>query len=705
YSLARWVAAEPEVKEAFAARDREALLNRLLPIYEQTREDINVNQFQFHLPPAESFLRLHSIDQYGDDLSEIRKTIVVANRDKEPAMGLDRGRFGFGIRGVVPVSENGEHIGSVEFGAALNDEFLENLKEEFGFTGALIVRDNGERAVQASTMNQNPLDRLDTEIKKVFSAEESIFSTGKARDRDFAYYLTPVQDFAGQTAAVLVLPRDITADLKAMSWNLYMVIAVGLGAIIIFPLILFWLLDRTVSKPLGRATAFAQEMAGGELTGHLQSRSEDEIGKLTRALSEIAANWRKTIINTNNGVETLDIFSGEMNQVSHNLSSGSDQTSEKANTVASAAEEMSTNMNSVASAMEQTSTNVNNLASGAEEMSTTIGDIAGNADKTREITKAAVSEARKSSENITRLGKAAQEIDKVSESIAAISSQTDLLALNATIEAARAGESGKGFAVVAGEIKELARQSAEATEDIAAKVKDIQDVTDGAVRDIENVAATINKVDEYVESIAASVEEQSSATREIADNVAQSSAGVSEVNEHVSQSSSAANQIAEEIASVNSEARDISALSTEIEATSRELKSISTRLRSILKEFSFGEPMFEVGKVKSAHLKWRTKMENLVHGDISLKPEEVASHHECEFGRWYYADDTQKKLGDMETFKHLGEVHAELHKVARKIAEEIQAGRTEKARSLLEEMEGIRKRLFESLDRLYLENF
>jgi methyl-accepting chemotaxis protein len=201
------------------------------------------------------------------------------------------------------------------------------------------------------------------------------------------------------------------------------------------------------------------------------------------------------------------------------------------------------------------------------------------------------------------------------------------------------------------------------------------------------------------------VEEQSAATREIADNVSQSSAGVDEVNEHVNQSSSAASQIAEEIAGVNSEARDISALSTEIEATSRELGSISARLRGILKEFSFGEPLFEVGKVKSAHLKWRTRMESLVHGDISLKPEEVASHHECEFGKWYYDDQTQQKLGEIEKFKHLGEVHAELHKVARKIAEEVQNGRMEKARSLLEEMEDIRKRLFDTLDELYQQKF
>jgi len=706
YSLAEWIASEPEVKKAFADRDRQALKNRLLPIYERVKEQININKFQFHLPPATSFLRLHKPGKYGDDLSEVRKTIVKTNADKKPVMGLDRGKFGFGIRGVVPVFRNQERIGSMEIGVALNDSFLSALENEFGFSGALVIKNGNKLAVQASTMDDNPISELGEEIRRSFSTQKSHLSFSEKGGRDYAFYVSPVRDYAGEVAAVLVLPRDITDALQAMNFRLYMLIGIGLLVVIVFPLILFWLLHRSVTKPLARATGFAQDMAGGDLTGSLaQSDSRDEIGSLTRALSGMAENWRTAIMNTNNGVDTLDTFSGEMNKVSHNLSSGADETSEKANTVASAAEEMSTNMSSVASAMEQTSTNVNNLASSGEEMSTTISDISANAYKTREITKEAVEVARQSSENITKLGNAAQEIDKVSESIAAISSQTDLLALNATIEAARAGESGKGFAVVAGEIKELARQSAEATEDIAAKVKSIQGATDSAVRDIEKVAATINKVDEYVESIAASVEEQSAATREIADNVSQSSSGVDEVNEHVNQSSSAASQIAEEIASVNSEARDISALSTEIEATSRELGNISARLRGIVSEFSFGEPLFEVGKVKSAHLKWRTRMESLVHGDISLKPEEVASHHECEFGKWYYDDQTQQKLGEIEKFKHLGEVHAELHKVARKIAEEVQNGRMEKARSLLEEMEDIRKRLFDTLDELYQQKF
>ena len=209
-----------------------------------------------------------------------------------------------------------------------------------------------------------------------------------------------------------------------------------------------------------------------------------------------------------NGVEQLTLASAELAALSEKLSDASGGASSKSNTVAAAAEEMSVNMSSVAQASENTASNVNMVAAAAEEMTSTVGEIAQNTEKTRSITMAAVERTRQASEKIDELGRAAQEVGKVTAVINDISEQTNLLALNATIEAARAGDAGKGFAVVANEIKELARQTAEATQDIRRIIEEIQNSTGSTVGEIREVSAVIEEVSELVTTVAAAIEQQ-----------------------------------------------------------------------------------------------------------------------------------------------------------------------------------------------------
>ncbi|HKL01439.1 MAG TPA: cache domain-containing protein [Desulfotignum sp.] len=139
-SLSLWVANTTEIQTAFGKQDRQALQDITSPIYERIKTDSNINQFQFHLPPATSFLRLHKLGKHGDDLSGIRPTIVAANTEKKPIRGLDKGRFGFGIRGVSPMVFQNDHIGCVEFGVSLNDQFLERLKQLYDSHVAILDR-------------------------------------------------------------------------------------------------------------------------------------------------------------------------------------------------------------------------------------------------------------------------------------------------------------------------------------------------------------------------------------------------------------------------------------------------------------------------------------------------------------------------------------------------------------------------------------
>ena len=380
----------------------------------------------------------------------------------------------------------------------------------------------------------------------------------------------------------------VAADLeKAASRSLTIALSfIGAGlAFLVLPLTIF--LIRSIISPLNRMIGMLKDIAQGE--GDLTARLKDTSGTETQELAE----WFNTFVEQVHGIiREVAGNSAQVNQASTgllNLATGlraaSGDMTAKSNTVAAATEEMSSNMNSVASAMEEFSINIGTVATASEEMTATIAEISQNAGKGKEITGHAVGKAMEASRRVDELGHAAREIDKVTETITAISSQTNLLALNATIEAARAGEAGRGFAVVANEIKELAMQTARATEEIRGRIQGIQGATGITVSEIQQVTQVINEVDSIVGTIAAAVEEQSVTTRDIADNVGQASQGVQEVNENVSQAESVTRDIAKEVASVNAASEDIARSAEAVQTSSESLSALARDLNAMVGKF------------------------------------------------------------------------------------------------------------------------
>jgi methyl-accepting chemotaxis protein len=366
------------------------------------------------------------------------------------------------------------------------------------------------------------------------------------------------------------------------------VMTISLSLSLLISALLGFFITRSVSRPISAGVETLSRISQGdishEVSADLRGR-KDELGELARAMQTMTESLRSMMGEVSGGMNTLASAATELSAVSRQTTSSVKTMSEKTATLAAAAEESSANTVSVATNMEEATTNLSSVASATEQMSATIAEIASNAEKARSISSQATVQAQAISTMMQQLGQAAQEIGKVTETITDISSQTNLLALNATIEAARAGAAGKGFAVVANEIKELARQTASATEDIKGKIGGVQASAGGAISDIEKITGVIGEMGHIVTTIAAAIEEQATVTKEVAQNIAQASIGMGDANERVSQTASVSKSIAQDVAAVNSAANDIRQGGDQVQASVVELSTLAEQLTEVVRRF------------------------------------------------------------------------------------------------------------------------
>jgi methyl-accepting chemotaxis protein len=347
-------------------------------------------------------------------------------------------------------------------------------------------------------------------------------------------------------------------------------------------------ITRSITRAIADTVGVVERISKGDISVNvpdaLRAR-KDEIGVLAGAMQTMTESLRKLLGGIAGGVQTLAAAATELSAISKQTAAGTASMSDKAHGVAAAAEEASANTLSIATGMEQSSSSLSSVASATEQMSATVGDISANTAKARTISEQATGQAQTISQQMEKLGQAAQEIGHVTETITNISAQTNLLALNATIEAARAGTAGKGFAVVANEIKELAKQTAEATEDIKLRIAGIQNSTGSAITDIGQITTVIKDVGTIVTSIAAAIEEQATVTRDVAGNIAQASSGVRDANERVSHTAQVSKSIAQDIAGVNAAVADIRQGGEHVQSSAVDLSKLAEQLGAQVAQF------------------------------------------------------------------------------------------------------------------------
>lgn len=406
------------------------------------------------------------------------------------------------------------------------------------------------------------------------------------------------------------------------------VMIAGLIVSIILGVILALFIRRSITLPIDKIAVFAKKFGEGDMTIELSINSRDEIGEMSRDIQIAFENLRKILSELSAATKTLSGSSEEMTKTSSEMATSAIEMSSQSEGIASSSEEVSSNVATVASAAEQASSSVSNIASMTEEMSSTFKNVADSSRKTfskvdqmaesaktisdgitnvaaaieemsaslnevakntamaNKISKEANRQSNDINERMNNLVIASKQIGKIVNVIKEIADQTNMLALNATIEAAGAGEAGKGFAVVAGEVKELAKQSAEASDEIAGQIHQIQKATNEAVNGIIEISKIINETANINENNASAIEEQTATAGEISRTITGNATSVEEVAISADEASKLVGEIAKSVDESSRTAGEIAKHIDELSSGVREVASSSAEAAKGVKEIS-----------------------------------------------------------------------------------------------------------------------
>jgi methyl-accepting chemotaxis protein len=548
------IAALPPVVDAVAKDDRDGLASVLGDAMKALKAQ-GIPLITFQKAPATVVYRVHAPKVFGDDISSRRNTVVEAIRTGKQIVGVEPGREALSIFGMTPIVRDGKIIANADIGAAFGKEFVDRAKKRFGIDLAVYSYDGKDFKKLSSTFGDGVVATAD-ELKGVI-AGPPLRRDATLGGHPAALYLGPIKNYAGQPVGILEVIKD-TTEYEAAASTSQRHLILGTIAILLGAVVLAFLLGRGLSRPLAAITAVMNRLSGGEIDVTIPgSERHDELGTMASAVDV----FRRSMIEARSMRETqeaskhqtelekralqrqmADRFEADVKSVVAAVAQSTTDMQRAAGEITTSVNGTSQRAAAAAAASDEASGSVSAVAAATEQLASSVAEIGRQVTHSSQVADNAVVKVGQTTEMVSSLASAAEKIGDVLRLIGAIASQTNLLALNATIEAARAGEAGRGFAVVASEVKDLASQTAKATEEIAGQVAAIQAATGDCVTAIGGISDTIREISGIATTIAAAVEQQDSATREIARSVQQAATGTSEVSVNVTGASQSADQ-------------------------------------------------------------------------------------------------------------------------------------------------------------------
>lgn len=463
---------------------------------------------------------------------------------------------------------------------------------------------------------------------------------------------------------------------------------------------LFLLVSNLSLNPVQRLRNRMQEIAAGNLTVKTNVKTKDAVGDLADSINGTTTQLNELVRRINTDSSSVLSISGSLDAIASLVSRENKNSTKKIDKVSESGEALYQTVNDMASTAEEYSATASTISASIEQMSASVNEIAKSCVEEARIAEDANIKSKKTRDVIEQLGIAAKEINQIIEVINGIANQTNLLALNATIEAASAGEAGKGFAVVANEVKELAKQSSDATEKIAHQIQSIQTATKQSVEEISEITETIEEISQIAHTISSAVEEQSATVTEVSSSVSNFTAASEDMSRSIQNTATQAEIVSKNMDEVRVLMNGQLFGNEQSNTVSNKLSQVAENMNKSVNHFTLSEEKFDILTIKKQHLLWFEKIIEGFMDPRSLTDSTVNKPTECYFGKWFYGEGSQYE--NLAVYKEIEIEHNKVHELAHQIVECCKAGDPDEGMKVMEDYNKAWQTLFAKLDQLYL---